>query len=90
MHCYRCGSALKDGERHLRRRVPTGGWVSRSYPGPRVREAKERFGRRVVCRRCARLIDLSERRLEVAENAKLAAALAVLVALAAWWSLSGR
>lgn len=84
MHCYRCGNALKEGERHLRRRVQTGGWINKSYPAARFKEARTSFGMRVVCRRCARLIDLSERRLEVAENAKLAVALCLLAALVIW------
>lgn len=86
-HCYRCGAAIDAEARHPRRKVPTGGWTSRAYPAAKVRASKTRYGLRVVCRRCARLIDLAERRLEVAENVKLGVALAVLLGLAAWWSL---
>ena len=37
---------------------------------------------RVVCRRCARIIDLREGRLEIVENLKLSLALLVLIGLA--------
>jgi hypothetical protein len=85
MHCYRCGRPLREDERHPRRKVPTGGWTSRTYPGPKVGAAKSRYGLRVVCGRCARVLDLSEGRIQALENAKLAIALVVLVGLTIYW-----
>ncbi len=80
MHCYRCGIALREDERHLRRKIQTGELV-RHEPGRRARPAASRYGLRVVCARCARLIDFGSGRLELVENLKLALAMAVLVAM---------
>jgi hypothetical protein len=89
MHCYRCGIYMKKEDRHVRRNVPTHLKLLRRYPGSKVERATTSYGRRVVCRRCSRIIDLTERRLELAENAKLAAALAVLFSIIAWKMAGG-
>jgi len=81
MHCYRCGIALKEDERHLRRKIQTGEIVDHAQPSRRVRATTSRYGIRVVCGRCAWLIDMGSGRLELVENLKFALAMAVLVAM---------
>lgn len=82
-HCYRCGRPLGAAEPRRRRKVATGGSVRTSYLKGRVRATADHFGMRVVCKKCARRIDFREGRLEAVENAKLAAAVAVLAILLA-------
>lgn len=56
--CYRCGTRLDPKGPQVRRLVPTGGWNRTGYLKAKSRTRQEFYGRRLVCIRCARTIDL--------------------------------
>lgn len=56
-HCYLCGCKLSPDKRRIRRTVKTGEWVRRSYKGDRLSAVQTHYGKRLVCGRCARLLD---------------------------------
>ena len=67
-HCYLCGCTMSAPEPKLRRRVKTGEWVRKSYGSDRVEAVQYHYGRRIVCRRCARYCDRKEARQYVARH----------------------
>jgi predicted nucleic acid-binding Zn ribbon protein len=78
-NCFLCGRPLKPGSRHQRRKVKTGEWARRRYPGGPASSVTVRFGLRVVCGRCARVLNGEERRKEAAQYVELAVAVLVLL-----------
>jgi hypothetical protein len=76
--CYRCGRKLTSKKFQPRRKVKTGEWVRRGFARQNVQAVQNHFGMRIVCPRCARQIDLENKRIELTEMAKLILALAVL------------
>ena len=83
-HCFRCGTTIPADERQPRRRVQTGEWVRRDQRSSYGWTVKRRMGMRIVCRRCAGIIDRMEREDTRVWALKLSAAVVVLVvALAA-------
>ncbi|MEA2554420.1 MAG: hypothetical protein QOJ65_2596 [Fimbriimonadaceae bacterium] len=79
-NCFRCGQHI-DSHRHLRRRVKTGEWVRHRHPNKRVSISQTHYGMRVVCPWCAKALDRTEARRELAIWIELAAALILLLAL---------
>jgi hypothetical protein len=78
-NCYICGNPIRDTRVRLRRKVKTGEWVRRRYPKPRANELQTHFGMRVVCRACARRIDLENERDTILSHLHVILALAALI-----------
>lgn len=55
--------------RQLRRKVQTGEWVRRSYSRGKVEAVQKHFGRRIVCKGCARDMDRKALWKEVRDHA---------------------
>lgn len=70
-----------DTKYHLRRRVKTGGYERRRFGRGKVDIAQSHYGMRVVCTKCAHVIDLQEHRLRVEGHLQVLAALMVLMFL---------
>ena len=77
-NCYRCGRPILDTKYKLRRKVRTGGDERRRYPGG-VERMTTRYGQRVVCANCARILDMQSGRDMIAESAYILVALMVLL-----------
>jgi hypothetical protein len=63
-YCYRCGKLLEREHYQYRRKVKTGEWSRKNYPAAKVTQVQASFGYRIVCRECARKIDLQNMRVE--------------------------
>lgn len=79
--CYRCGRTIPSADPHLRRKVITGQYERRSYPGRKVMSAQTTYGMRIVCRSCAHVIDRADFRRGLLSHAELLIAIAILVAI---------
>jgi ribosomal protein L44E len=76
-NCYRCGKPILDTKYKLRRKVHTGGDERRRYPGG-VERMTTRYGLRIVCTKCAHILDMQSGRNMNAENVYILVALTVL------------
>lgn len=79
-NCYVCGRPIEDSLQ-LRRRVKTGGYERKRFPGSRANLVQTHFGMRIVCKRCARGIDWKADRDRVRGHLLVLAAIALLVAI---------
>ena len=79
-YCYRCGKLLERERYQYRRKVKTGEWSRKNYPPAKVTQVQASFGYRIVCRECARKIDLQNMTVERVWLLKLGLALIVLYA----------
>lgn len=79
-NCFLCGRPLTPGSRHPRRKVRTGEWARRRYPGGPASSVTVRFGMRVVCPRCRDVLDREARRREAVQYWELGIALLILIA----------
>ena len=77
-NCYRCGRPILDTRYHLRRRLRTGDWERRRYLRPKSRVVETRYGMRVVCTRCAHILDRQAYRLTTEGHWQVIVALIVL------------
>jgi hypothetical protein len=82
MHCYICGSKLKEGERHVRKLVWTGLSDRFRYAPTTLTNRRASFGMRVVCTRCQRWGERAEIRQQLLEALYVAIALGALLILA--------
>ncbi len=80
-NCYRCGTYFKSGDFQLRRKVRTGEHLTKQYRSGKVNVMSVRYGPRVVCKHCAKQIDLENRRAQLAPYFGLLALLGVLFIL---------
>lgn len=78
-NCYLCGRPIEDTRYHLRRRVRTGDFERRQYSGRRVSAVQTHYGMRVVCTRCATMLDRRAYRLWIEGYVKVLVALIVLL-----------
>lgn len=63
-NCYHCGRQIEEKLR-IRRRVKTGEWLRRRYPKTSVSHVQTSYGMRIVCKWCARQIDVREWRTAI-------------------------
>lgn len=81
-YCYRCGRPVFDMKPHKRRRVRTGEVERRWRPAARPHRFETRYGYRIVCGRCARILDNEFYRRSLGEALSILAALLALTILA--------
>ena len=55
--CFQCGQRFESGDFQLRRKVRTGEHLTKQYRSGKVNIVSVRYGKRVVCRDCAKKID---------------------------------
>ena len=80
--CYRCGRPILETKHRLRRRVKTGGFERRRWGGKGKQVTiSANYGFRIVCTRCAHILDLQAGRVQSAENVRVLVALGFLVAV---------
>lgn len=77
-NCFRCGKHILDSRFQFRRRVKTGEFERRRYPGSKLSALQISFGIRIVCKNCARTIDIQRGRKELMAHLQVFAALIVL------------
>ncbi len=77
-YCYRCGQHITNTERRVRRIVKTGESVRLRYPKRHMAGQNTNYGMRIVCRWCAKAIDLEYKRLAIRSYAELALAILIL------------
>ncbi len=77
-YCYRCGRRITRDDERLRRNVPTGNWIRTRALQRGGKVAQAHYGMRVVCGRCAHLIDIAAMKKDVSWFLRLGLALAVL------------
>lgn len=80
-NCYRCGRPV-EGTYRLRRKVKTGEHERRTYPKGGLRLVQSHFGQRVVCTKCAAILDRQAGRDRVFEDVRLLLAIAILIIVA--------
>ena len=74
--CYRCGSYIAPPGPYKRRKVRTGDVSRQTASGKRT--STQTYGVRLVCGRCAYLIDRDQTRKELRYLAELLIAIAIL------------
>lgn len=80
--CYRCGRPILETKYRLRRRVRTGGFERRRWGGKGKQVTfSANYGFRIVCTRCAHILDLQGGRVQSAENIRVLVALGFLIAV---------
>lgn len=77
-------------EPKLRRRVKTGEWIRKRYGKQTVEAVQYHYGRRIVCRRCARYCDNRDAREYVVKHLGTVFVLLTLVGLLLMLSPLGR
>jgi len=82
--CFKCGRSIPASAPHIRRRVVTGAYERRNYPGRKVINTQTTYGMRIVCRSCAGFLDRSDLRRTLLGHAELLIALAALIAIMAY------
>jgi hypothetical protein len=77
-NCYQCGQYFKSGDFQLRRKVRTGEQLTKQYRSGKVNVLSVRYGKRVVCKKCANEIDRENKRAIFAPYFGLLALLGIL------------
>lgn len=78
MYCYRCGRFIESSQPHLRRRVPVGEWLRKSYGRGTSSSVVQKHGMRIVCRSCAHWIDQLPVRNAIRQWVQIAVLLVIL------------
>jgi len=78
--CYRCGRPISTSER-VRRKVKTGEWMKRRFSSPKATSVTTRYGMRVVCSECAKVLDAPWTRHELLQYVELALAVGFIAAV---------
>lgn len=77
-NCFRCGRVIDDSKVRLRRRVKTGEWIRRGYASNTVAATQTHYGMRVVCKWCAKQIDIEDTKREIKGHKEVLIAIGIL------------
>lgn len=78
-NCFQCGRYFQSGDFQLRRNVRTGEHITKRYRSGKINVVSVRYGKRIVCKECARQIDRENRRAHFAPYFGLLALLGFLI-----------